>query len=49
MIYYIAGAAILVVLLWFGKKFINGGTCTLTNRLDGKVVFITGANTGIGR
>lgn len=30
------------VLLHFGRKYFIGGVCTITKRIDGKVVFITG-------
>ena len=30
------------------KFYFVGGTCKSTNRIDGKVVIVTGANTGIG-
>lgn len=35
--------------IYFIKKYMSGGVCTSTARLDGKVVIITGANTGIGK
>ena len=27
----------------------NGGMCTSPRRIDGKIVIVTGANTGIGK
>jgi NADPH:quinone reductase-like Zn-dependent oxidoreductase len=37
------------VLLYYGRKYFEGGKCTLKTRLDSKVVLITGSNSGIGR
>jgi len=31
------------------KKYMNGGVCQSRERIDGKVVIVTGANTGIGK
>lgn len=31
------------------RKFIQGGQYTKTNRIDGKVVIVTGCNTGLGK
>ena len=30
------------------KFYFSGGVCKSTNRLDGKIAIVTGANTGIG-
>jgi len=31
------------------RQYMNGGVCNSTERIDGKVVIVTGANTGIGK
>jgi NADPH:quinone reductase-like Zn-dependent oxidoreductase len=43
------GIGVLILVLGvLGKKFFRGGVCRLKTDLRDKVVFITGANTGIG-
>ena len=37
-----------LVLLVIGKIYFNGGKCNLQKNLEGKVIIITGANSGIG-
>ena len=47
---YFAGAVLVgTVTLWLLRKYFAGGACRNKNRLDGKTVIITGANTGIGK
>ena len=46
---YVGAAAASVVALWLVRCYFGGGVCRNKNRLDGKVVIITGANTGIGK
>jgi len=31
------------------RQYMNGGVCQSRERIDGKVVIVTGANTGIGK
>lgn len=45
----VAAVLILAVIVFLMKKFLNGPDYKKTNRLDGKVVIITGCNRGIGR
>lgn len=40
---------IAVVGFWLFRIYVQGGKYRKTNRIDGKVVVITGANTGIGK
>jgi NADPH:quinone reductase-like Zn-dependent oxidoreductase len=37
-----------IALAFVAKSYFNGGVCKLQTSLKDKVVFITGANTGIG-
>lgn len=46
---YVGAAAASVVVIWLIRRYFSGGVCRNNNRLDGKVVVITGANTGIGK
>lgn len=38
-----------VLLIWIIRKIVQGPSYTKTNRIDGKIVIITGCNTGIGK
>ncbi len=43
---YALGGLILLLLL---KIYFNGGVCKISRDLNGEVIIITGANTGIGK
>ncbi|XP_037043902.1 retinol dehydrogenase 12-like isoform X1 [Bradysia coprophila] len=45
----ICAAVGLAVILYFLRKYIQGGQFTKPVRIDGKVVIITGCNTGLGK
>lgn len=45
----ILGLGLFIVVIIAGKSYWQGAKCTLTNRLDSKVILITGGNGGIGR
>ncbi|KAH8294534.1 hypothetical protein KR044_007734, partial [Drosophila immigrans] len=42
-------ALLVVLVLWLLRKFIQGPVYRKKNRIDGKVVIVTGCNTGIGK
>jgi retinol dehydrogenase-12 len=42
------GLLCFLILIYFGKKYFDGGSCPITADLDSSVVLITGGNVGIG-
>ncbi|CAL8249786.1 unnamed protein product [Boreogadus saida] len=46
---YGAAVAVSVLGVWLLRRWVAGGVCRSTARLDGRTVLITGANTGIGK
>jgi hypothetical protein len=47
--YILGAAAVTFSLLAFAKSYFNGGVCKVSRDLTGKVIVITGGNTGIGK
>jgi len=49
-LFHLAGVIVLLSAgIYVLKQYMNGGVCQSRERIDGKVVIVTGANTGIGK
>ena len=49
VVLYLIGSVVLCYIWSLLNAYFQGGVCTATTRLDGKVVLITGGSTGLGK
>ena len=40
---------IIIFILFFLRKYLRGGQCEVKHSMEGKVIIITGASSGIGK